>query len=112
MRLVSVFTGFILFNLRRFDMTPNDIEILIHYYVSPTPHPRVDVNREAIGKLCDQGLMETMTSVLLEGLTSKNEDGYRITWKGRAHIRQIYDLPTPRLAWLDSGDEIILIEPS
>jgi hypothetical protein len=73
-------------------MTPNEIEILIHYHVSPAPHPRIDalaVN-EATRRMVDNGLIE-----------QREDEGYHTTDRGRAHISQLCTLPWPVAVWAD-----------
>jgi hypothetical protein len=65
-------------------MTPNDIEILIHCYVSPGRHPRYDSNRRVFQKFITDGLV-----------VFKDEGIYQTTEKGAAHVHQLCSLPLP-----------------
>ncbi len=69
-------------------MTPNDIEILIHCYVSPVKHPRYDANK---------GILE---GFVVDGLVVDKCNGvFHTTEKGAAHIRQLCDLPLPAVQY-------------
>lgn len=80
-------------------MTPNDIEVLIHYHVCPAPFPRIDAPAVigAIKMLIENGLMV--------GAISNNSLG--TTDKGAAHVRQLCNLPFPVESWADSQGQII-----
>lgn len=79
-------------------MTPNDIEILIHCYVSPEPHPRIEHNRDVLEDFIVKGLVR-----------HKGGDIYETTEKGAAHIIQICRLPLPKKKYIGyDGKEIIL----
>jgi len=86
-------------------MTPNDIEILIHCHVSPSQHPRqgsAAVKNSIEGLLC-AGLIQRD-----EQESEKHEQAiYCSTKRGRAHIKQITQLPLPRAVWVDSAGEVI-----
>lgn len=79
-------------------MTPNDIEILIHCYVSPSAHPRYDAPavKDSIGKMVQMGLLA------YTGLNIFNT-----TAKGEAHIKQICNLALPIAAWVDANGILI-----
>jgi len=78
-------------------MTPNDIEILIHCYVSPVKHPRFE-HIEAV-----------LQSFESDELVIHVADGvYQTTRKGEAHVRQLCSLPIPELKFIRyDGKEII-----
>jgi hypothetical protein len=76
-------------------MTPNGIEILIHCYVSGTPHPR----REA------PAVKEQLENFEREGLITQLpgiDTGYMTTDKGKAHVLQLCNTPLPRKIWIDA----------
>ena len=56
-------------------MTPNDIEILIHCYVSPTEHPRYHANHDVFNRLVTEGLMRVVNGKGTKGT------GWRSFWK-------------------------------
>ncbi len=67
-------------------MTPNDIEILLHCYYSPEPHPRF--NAPAV----EEGLQMLLNLELIERFSG---DIFVTTERGKSHIRQLCDLPFP-----------------
>ena len=78
-------------------MTPNDIEILIHYHVSPAPHPRISAPA-----------VESATLMLQEhGLIHLVDGSYRTTDRGSAHVQQLCELDFPRAAWVSAAGEVI-----
>ena len=79
-------------------MTPNDIEILIHCYVSPVPHPRIEA----------PAVIDTLVMLENEGLIENTEeDVYCTTEKGRAHIETLCKTPWPIQKWVDHFGAII-----
>lgn len=69
-------------------MTPNEIEVLIHYYTSPGPPPRVEAPAvlDAIRRLRAHGLLD---------------NGGRVTERGEAHVKQLCSLPFPvQVLWI------------
>jgi hypothetical protein len=74
-------------------MTPNDLEVLIHYYVSQAPHPRehAPAVREAVKMYLNLKVFEVV------------DYGFRVTEKGQAWLRLILDTPQPvlRARWID-----------
>jgi len=83
------------------DMTPNDIEILIHCHCCPLPHPRCD----------SPAVKEALISFVNEGLVyvddSDEVDTYRTTPRGYAHLEQLCSLELPIQQWIDSNGKII-----
>jgi len=70
-------------------MTPNDIEILIHCYVSPVKHPRYD------------NIKDILESFVVDGLVVDKGNGiFHTTEKGAAHIRQLCSLPIPAVQYV------------
>lgn len=65
--------------------TPNNLEILMHFYVSPSIHPRYDAPavREGVQYLIDHGM-------LFEG-----ELYCTVTPKGEFFIKHLMDIPFP-----------------
>jgi hypothetical protein len=77
-------------------MTPNDIEILIHCYVSLEKHPRAEYNRGVFDSFVENGLV------------SHVKDGiYRTTEKGVAHIQQLCNLPLPTKQFIGYDGKVI-----
>jgi hypothetical protein len=83
-------------------MTPNDIEILIHFHVSPTVHPRFDAGavRDSIFMFVENGILELINS---EG----NSHVYKTTKKGKALMSILCNTPFPQQAWVDSNGNVI-----
>ena len=79
--------------------TPNDIDVMLHYYASPTIHPRADAPavREATEMFVREGLLEP-----------EGSHHYNATDKGAAWISMLLRVPFPRVAWADdSGAEVL-----
>lgn len=73
-------------------MTPNDLEILLHHYVSPCEFPR----REA------DAYKKAVKMFLADGVFDHEDDGgYRVTEKGKAWIVMILSTPMPKLKYCD-----------
>lgn len=82
-------------------MTPNDIEILIHCYVTTTPHPRRDA----------PAVLEAFKMMAKNGLLVYEGDRYVTTDRGRAHIAQLCQTPWPTQAWINQDGRIIETPP-
>lgn len=85
-------------------MTPFEIEILIHYYVSPTPH-RVELENSPIWPetrawFLAQGLLAARTESSRYGAT------YECTKRGEAWINYICQLPLPTQQWVMETEEV------
>ena len=83
-------------------MTPNDLEILIHCHVSPTPHPRIDAPAvvQALDDLVECDLI----------IKHKGCDGvYSTTDRGKAHIEVLCNMSLPEKKWIDPFGRIIKI---
>lgn len=77
-------------------MTPNDIEILIHCYVSPVEHPRYEHNKKVF------------ESFIANGLIADRGDGiYMTTDKGAAHVEQLCSIPFPVKQFIGYDGKII-----
>jgi len=81
-------------------MSPYEIELLIHYYVSPAPHPRSEVSTIA-------GATQSFLTNGLIKLDETTESGYTITERGAAHIRLLCSTPWPVQQWADEYGKII-----
>lgn len=79
-------------------MTPNDIDILLHYHVSPTDHPRLHAPavKQSISMLIHEGL-----------LYLADNNMYATTDRGFAHVRQLCNLPFPEKAWVGADGKVI-----
>jgi len=80
-------------------LTPNDIDVLIHFCVCSGRHEWQDTPavKESIQKFLNDGLL---------GFSS-NPSGYEITKKGKAHLEQLCNLPYPVQAWVDASGNLI-----
>jgi hypothetical protein len=78
-------------------MTPNDLDILIHYYVCPDIHERYYA----------PAVMESCREFVQSGIfVSSGEDGiFSVTEKGRAWMELILNTPMPILKWIDPREE-------
>lgn len=79
-------------------MTPNDINILLHFYTTPEPLPRKNAIavQEAVLSFIQRG-------ILVWEVESANEapGQYRVTQKGEKLVRMLCDTPDPVQVWLD-----------
>lgn len=80
-------------------MSPNDIDVLLHYHRSPEPHDRLDAPavQEAIRVFVAAGLLKL-------GSSSGPTDTYEITEGGMMLVEQLCAVPWPVLRWV-RGDE-------
>ena len=79
-------------------MTPNDIDVLLHYHVSPILHP--SFNAPAV--------QEATHQFLLDGILESTGDSYTTSDRGKAWIEMILRVPYPRQVWVDEkGIEVI-----
>lgn len=83
-------------------MTPVQIEVLLHYYVSPNPHPRKCTSAvdDATSWLKNNGLIEL-----------GHESGvYKTTSRGDALVSMLCSTPFPACAWIDprTKEEVVL----
>ncbi len=83
-------------------MTPNDIEVLLHCYCCPSEHPRIDA----------PAVQEAITVFLeLELITEcSNANIYVTTDKGKAHVKQLCNLPLPTMRFVDKNNDVIDFE--
>lgn len=70
-------------------MTPLEIEVLLHCYLSPKPHPRADAPavQATLAKFIDNGLIEVRTA--------PEYDYYVTTEKGDKLIYRLCSVPWP-----------------
>ena len=79
--------------------TPSDIEVIIHYYCFPVPHPRFDA----------PAVQGALNHFLAHGLivVDCGPSGYATTPKATAWIKMLCATPYPRMAWTD-GKSIVV----
>ena len=81
-------------------MTPLEIMFLIHCHVFPNPYPNM-------GAPAVQHAAEKFIRLDLINRVSEDSEVFKTTAKGKAHIKQLCDLPLPRLKFIDfKGEEI------
>jgi len=79
-------------------LTPNDIEVLIHYHVSgPESHPRSSV----------PAVRESIKMFLLLDMLEADENSFRTTPKGDAMVRALCNTPEPKMAYIDSHGNVL-----
>ena len=83
-------------------MTPNDIDVLLHYHVSLRLHERADA----------PAVEEAVQRFLRDGILEHNGDFYDTTARGKAWVEMILRVPYPRLEWVEKwvdekGTEIL-----
>ena len=94
-------------------MTPNHIDILIHYYTTPGDHPRIDAPavEQTIEEFVSDGILwSSYGSVkLVNDKVTNHENKYYITEKGKVWLLMILKTPYPTLKkiWVDGNDNII-----
>ena len=76
--------------------TPLNIEVLMHSYTTPGPHPRshAPAVRDSLKELCAEGAIEPDGEAMTELC-------FRATEKGKAWIAAICAVPPPIQAWKD-----------
>lgn len=76
-------------------MTPNDIEVLIHFHCSPCRHPNdaAPAVRESIEMMIENGLLERDTK-------PDEPMRFKTTSRGAAHLDQLCNVPFPRRGWI------------
>ena len=84
-------------------MTPNDIEILIHYHVCPKVHPRdyAPAVKQSINKFLRDGIIKHDSQ-------SQRGHHYTTTEKGRAWLEMILKTPYPKQVRIDEKGCLIL----
>lgn len=74
-------------------MTPNDIEVILHFYCCPAPHPRIDA------PAVESSIRQFIAAGLLEA-NPKSNSGYTVTDGGKMLIDAICDIPFPVRQWV------------
>ena len=82
-------------------MTPLEIEVLLHIYYRADPPPRLQAPavQSAIAWFRD-----------LDLIRAGEDEVYKITSRGKAHINQLCALDIPTEAWAGSDGLIIKVE--
>lgn len=91
-------------------MTPNDLEILIHYYTSSKPHPRLSAPavKASIEEFLAFGILKLREDISAGTHADITKLGmYRLTDKGRAWLSMILKTPYPKQVWIDQSGDII-----
>ena len=79
-------------------MTPNDIDVLLHYHVSPRLHENFSAPE----------VMGATSRFVVDGILESHGDSYITTDRGHAWIEMILRVPYPRQVWVDEkGTEIL-----
>jgi hypothetical protein len=80
-------------------VTPNDIDVLLHYHVSPREHERIiaPAVRETIDMFKSNGILETRTGKQL----TDHGSSYTLTPKGEKLVDMICKTPFPINEWRD-----------
>ena len=84
-------------------MTPSDIEVLLHCYYSPTPHPRrqAPAIAESLNSFLDLGAIQPSTR-------PGTPDGtFSTTPLGSAWVKALCAVPPPKRVFLDEQGRII-----
>ena len=78
-------------------MSPLHLEILLHAYAKPFPHPSGMLVASYTDELVREGLLYQVDG----------EAFYRTTPRGCAHVRQLCGLPYPQQAWIGVDGQVI-----
>lgn len=78
--------------------TPNNIEVLLHYYRCPCPHPRVNAPavQQVIQEFLEMGVLQFV-----------NVDVYRTTELGDAWVQALCNTPPPRTVFVDAAGNVL-----
>ena len=80
-------------------LTVNDIQVLLHYHVSPEPHNRSQAPavKDATSMLLEEGMIVLRSD--------QSETGgyltYETTIRGRAYVEMLKHTPFPVCVWMD-----------
>ena len=83
-------------------LTPNALGILIHYYVSALPHPRIEAPAviEDIDNFVSSGiLIKRNTRNITTGEPLNHT--YWVSEKGKVWLTMILSTPCPKTIWVD-----------
>lgn len=79
-------------------MTPNDIDVLLHYHCSGKPHERL--HAPAVQEAIQWFIEEDILCVNFQGQM-------RTTSRGRALVETLCNVEFPRRKWVDKDDRIL-----
>ncbi len=85
-----------------FEMTPMSIEVLLWCYYSPLPYP--DINLNSVQEIILQFLE---FKLIVISKTNYEFPVYDCTDLGKAHVRQLCNLPLPKMEFIDHTGKII-----
>lgn len=74
-------------------LAPIDIEVILHYYVSPDPHPRITTL--AISQAIDFFIEQSML------VKTGEPEVIRVTNRGKVWIDMLRSTPFPEQRWID-----------
>lgn len=77
--------------------TPNNIEVLLHYHVYPSTHPRISA----------PAVQDATQMLLACGAIKPVDNHYTTTRKGAAWVKLLCRTPEPVEAYIDQYGEII-----
>ena len=83
------------------DMTPHDLSMLIHFYVSPAPYAGAHTLAG------EETIRHFLTSDII--MHGDRLGSYCVTTKGAAGVETILDTPIPKLAYVDAGGKLIKV---
>lgn len=79
-------------------MTPLEIEVLLHCYTCPAPHPRIEAPE----------VVRTIKTFESIGIIEKTwGDCYHTTERGKAMVRLLCSIPFPKQQWVDEHGNVI-----
>lgn len=64
---------------------PNNLEVLLHFHVSPSVHPRIDA----------MAVKEAITELREAGMIQPSDRSYTTTDKGKFYIEHLLAVPFP-----------------
>lgn len=81
--------------------SPNNIEVLLHYFLDPAAHPRIEAPavRDATNMLLREGCIERWP----EGAIAR----YRTTPLGAAWVKALCNAELPRAVYIDAQGNIL-----
>lgn len=84
--------------------SPFNIEILLHYHVSPEPHPRIELEsvRHFTDELVKLGVI----------VHKQSPNSYITTDLGRSWVEALCNVELPRQAYVDGNGKVLLITPN
>lgn len=77
-------------------MTPNDLEVLIHYFTSSTEHPRKTA----------PAVIVSINRFLNDGIFERTDSSIIVTERGGVWLDMILETPYPVMKWVDSRETV------